>query len=172
MSANLRLNIAAAYTGELPSLRVGCTALGGQNSHITTYCYDDAHRLASVIDPEGNQTSYDYDRNGNLIAVLEPQDKLSEFKYDARNRRIEKKSPELATGPPQIWTWTHDGVGNALTQTDPNGSTHTHAYDELNRQTGTAIENAPAGSPSQQAGDSGSCEARLPDDVKPRFRAM
>ena len=120
-------------------------------SHTVRFCYDDANRLIGVIDPERNKTSYEYNLNDNLIAVIEPLGNRSEFQSDQRNRRIEKKSPDLATGPPQIWAWTYDPNGSPRTQTDPVGTVSTHSYDALNRRTATTYVSAPAGSPSARA---------------------
>jgi len=74
----------------------------------TSFTYDDASRIATMIDGKGQRTAYAYD----------PLDRLTTITY-ADDSTI---------------TYGYDAIGNLLTRTDDTGTT-TFDYDPLNRMT-------------------------------------
>ncbi len=78
----------------------------------TTYVYDDANRLVSVIG-----VSYTWDDNGNLLF-----NGINQYTYDSANRSIS------VTGPSGTVSYAYDGLGDRLQET-VNGVTTTFTMD-------------------------------------------
>jgi RHS repeat-associated protein len=83
----------------------GDTAAGSYDA--TTYSYDRAGRLDTVIDPVDNTWSYSYDLRGRIVAVDDP---------DAGSTTV-----------------VYDAAGQTIATTDARGQTVSHVYDELGR---------------------------------------
>src|SRR5205807_5537251 len=67
---------------------------------------------------------------------------------------------KLAGAPP--WTYTYDGFGNRVSQTDPNGSVTAWQYDSANRQVLTEWTRGPSGSTAMPAA---TCRASVTGDA-------
>jgi len=79
------------------------------NSYETTYAYDAAGNVTSVIFPLGNRLLYTFDGSGNVLSVS--------FKKDAGD------------GSPKVWTYTWATNARLSTLTDPNGAAWDYNYD-------------------------------------------
>jgi RHS repeat-associated protein len=79
------------------------------NSYETTYAYDAAGNVTSVIFPLGNRVLYTFDGSGNVVTV--------DFKKDAGD------------GSPKRWIYTWATNARLSTLTDPNGATWDYNYD-------------------------------------------
>jgi RHS repeat-associated protein len=90
---------------------LGATITAGTPTSTTTYAYDPAGNLATMVDPQGNTWSYTYDLQGNRLTSTDPD-----------------------TG---TTTRTYDLVGNVLTASDARGKGVAATYDNLNRVTKT-----------------------------------
>ena len=104
----------------------------------TLYQYDDASRLISVTQPNGETVSYTYDSHGNRATMTYPNGKTVKYTYDDMNRLIVVKGIDgettkyeydalgrrIATdGAKEDTVYTYDEVGNLVSQTT------TGAYD-------------------------------------------
>ena len=104
----------------------------------TLYQYDDASRLLSVTQPNGETVSYTYDSHGNRATMTYPNGKTVKYSYDDMNRLIAVKGVDgettkyeydalgrrIATdGAKEDTVYTYDEVGNLVSQTT------TGAYD-------------------------------------------
>ena len=104
----------------------------------TLYQYDDASRLLSVTQPNGETVSYTYDSHGNRATMTYPNGKTVKYTYDDMNRLIAVKGIDgettkyeydalgrrIATdGAKEDTVYTYDEVGNLVSQTT------TGAYD-------------------------------------------
>jgi len=76
---------------------------------VTTYQYDEASHLTSLIDAENHTTSYAYDSLFGLTETIYPDSTTEEYVYD--------------------------NVGNATSFTDANGNETAYTYDSLYRLT-------------------------------------
>lgn len=119
--------------------------------NITTYGYDDKHRVISAIDPEGRtrnisypQTSdtiktttftekdggawiYRYDtQKGYLLAKTDPQGGVTSYTYDSNGNRIANTYPDGTTTAA-----AYDNTGNMLTSTDALKQTTTYMYNSF-----------------------------------------
>ena len=104
----------------------------------TLYQYDDASRLISVTQPNGETVNYTYDSHGNRSSMTYPNGKTVSYSYDEMNRLIAVKGVDGATtkyeydalgrriatdGAKEDTVYTYDEVGNLVSQTT------TGAYD-------------------------------------------
>ena len=104
----------------------------------TLYQYDDASRLLSVTQPNGETVSYTYDSHGNRATMTYPNGKTVKYTYDDMNRLVSVKGVDgettkysydalgrrIATdGAKEDTVYTYDEVGNLVSQTT------TGAYD-------------------------------------------
>ncbi len=100
----------------------------------TFYDYDPAGRLQKVTQTLSTalggaiHTRYEYDRDGNLASVTDPNGNETTYRYDDFGRMIEQVSP--VTG---VTRYQYDAAGNLLLTTLPDGSVTTRAYDSVGR---------------------------------------
>ena len=71
---------------------------------VTSYEYDNANRLSSVLGPSST-VQYTYDNNGNLL-----NDGVNTYVYDSANRLT-------AISGQQSASYTYNGLGDRLSQT-------------------------------------------------------
>ena len=86
------------YTGSGPSYQLYAT---------TSYGYDLANELTSVVDAAGNSTTIGYDGLGRKVGMTDP---------------------DMGT-----WSYEYDPIGTLVAQTDARGQRVEMAYDSLNR---------------------------------------
>lgn len=92
------------------------------NYHETTYGYDAAGNVLSVIFPKGNRVHYTFDGSGNVVSV--------QFKKDG------------ADGTPKTWVYSWAANARLSTLQDPNGNVWDHDYDtagNLTRKAAPAV---------------------------------
>jgi len=90
-------------------------------------------KVASVTDAMGVTIRYEYDADGNLTASGDPQSgalPTVRIGYDSRGRKESSIDPDLGT-----WTYTYNGFGNLVGQTDAKDDTTTMTYDAISRMT-------------------------------------
>lgn len=123
--------------------------------NITSYVYDDQHRVTTSADPEGrtrgiaySQTtetvkstaftekdggvwSYSYDtQKGTLNSKTDPKGGVTSYTYDAAGNRTSTTLPDgTATSS------TYDAGGNMLTSTDALGQTTSYSYNAFGQVT-------------------------------------
>ena len=107
-------------------------------------------------------TEYTYDGDGNivLLAAMEPGSTLQQTEYvygvtiaggsaiDSNDVLAAVWHPDPTTGiasPAQADTYTVNALGQDVTATDRNGTTHTYTYDVLGRLTADAVTTLGAG---------------------------
>jgi len=102
-------------------------APSNSTDRTTQYTYDGSDHILSVaaVLPGGSTqtTQYSYGVTGS---VINSNDLLASVTYPA-------------TGQPNSESYTYDALGEVLTKTDRNGSTHTYSYDILGRKTSDAV---------------------------------
>lgn len=131
------------------------TVITDANGNSTVRYFNANNELVLEVDPKGHAQTYEYDAKGNVIAKtayalalslpVDPQadpaslnlvagsgDQRSSYRYDLLNRLVESQDP--AGG---VTTMTYDGVGNKISETDPNGNRTLFFYDANDRLTQT-----------------------------------
>ena len=108
----------------------------GAGGGVIHYEYDDAHRLISIRDSDGNRSVYTLDAAGNRTRedAFDAAGTLVQTRsqrFDAFNRLAQKLN---ADG--QGNGYAYDGNSNLVSVTDPLGRTIRRSLDELNRVTG------------------------------------
>ena len=108
---------------------------------LTTYNYDKANRLYSIVTPRGNiaggtpqnyLTTFGYDPAGNQTSVTDPLNETTKTDYDVLNR------PWRVTDAAGNATLTgYDANGNIVSVADPLGDTKTTGFDADNRVSST-----------------------------------
>ena len=92
---------------------------------MTEYQYDDASRLISVTQPNGDTVSYTYDGHGNRLSMTYPNGKTAEYVYDGMDRLISVKGVDGVTT-----TYEYDALGRR-TKTVGGKETTEYTYDEV-----------------------------------------
>ncbi|MEM7397194.1 MAG: hypothetical protein AAF492_33145, partial [Verrucomicrobiota bacterium] len=143
---------------------------GGAGHPTTITEYDRNSNITGVVDPRGVRTEYGYDAlnrrtteiraagsgeavsistgydgNNNVTSLTlhnilpgnVAQDQITTYAYDDYDRKIGEVRPQARTA-----TWTHDEIGNVLSETDPKGQFIAHCYDVANRRIGTTFYDA------------------------------
>ena len=78
---------------------------------VTTYSYDLAGRVTSVVLPDGKSIAFGYDKNGNLASLTPPGKPSHAFTYDASDRAT-RYAPPLVGGarfPDTTYSYNDDG---------------------------------------------------------------
>jgi RHS repeat-associated protein len=112
------------YDGDIPYLLITVTNPRGYTSATRMDIWG---RVILVSPPTGPQVSYDYNEADRLVNVVR-NNLTTHIDYDTGGRKKYMSDPDM--GP---WTYTYDGLGNLLTQTDPRTCRTTISYDLLNR---------------------------------------
>jgi RHS repeat-associated protein len=105
---------------------------------ISSYTYDDADRLATMVEPDGNAAgatasdytwTYGYDAAGNQTSAQHPDGGTSQIGYDPLNR------PNLWTDPlSHTHAVTYDANSNITSTTDGLSHSANYTYDKIDRQ--------------------------------------
>ncbi|EGG94168.1 Rhs family protein [gamma proteobacterium IMCC1989] len=131
----------------------------------TDFVYDTLNRLTSIVDAKNNATSYiynifnekittsdaltqtisqEFDDVGRVVRVTDKKGIITEMGYDVLGRVI--SSTQASSSSDEIVShFTYDNVGNRLSVVQGVGSniiTTRYAYDALNRQVSTTVNNA------------------------------
>ncbi len=94
------------------------------------YAFDANRRLASVTDPNGNQTLFEYAAAGELTRVIDPAGLVTTLSYS--NGRL-----DFITLPDgRVTDVTMDAQGNLSQVTDPDSSQRTFHYNDVHLMTG------------------------------------
>ena len=101
---------------------------------ITQFLYDNRNRLVTVANPLGEQFDYAYDSTGRRLAEMFPGGLTRHQSYDAAGKLTETILA-LDTDDETRTTYTYDGDGYRLSETDPLGHTTTYTYDALGHRT-------------------------------------
>ena len=128
------------------------TSVVGPDGGVTAYAYDNLDRLISITDPNGNVTAYTYDSMGRLLtttdatggtetnsydnagrltSITNALGQITDLAYDAVDNLVSITKPDPAIPGPLIpfAFFTHDVIGNVLTETDALGNVTTYAHD-------------------------------------------
>ncbi|MDQ4213726.1 RHS repeat-associated core domain-containing protein [Microbacterium capsulatum] len=95
----------------------------GQKTKLTQY-------LTGAISGTGQATTYGYDGAGRMSSMLDPAGNTWTWTYDLLGHRVGQKDPDSGTS-----SATYDLAGNMTSTTDARGQLITTTYDELNRKT-------------------------------------
>ncbi len=112
-------------------------SLDSPEHRLTTYDYDDAGQLITLVEPNGNATgatasdwtwTYGYDDSGNRSSFAHPDGGTSAIHYDALNRPDEWTDALEHTSSVE-----YDNNGDVITSTDALEHSKTFTYDKLDR---------------------------------------
>ena len=108
------------------------TSLQYPNGVVTSYAYDKAYRLTSLVSKDTlgavlDAWSYQYDAVGNRTVKTDADGHSERYEFDNTHRLT-----SATYGDGSFEKFTYDGVGNRLTRTTEGGST-LYAYDIANQ---------------------------------------
>ncbi len=98
-----------------------------------TYAYDDAHRLTSISDPDGNSVQYTLDAMSNRKQehILDASDNVL-YAHTRQFNALNQLYQDIGAVN-QVTTFAYDSNGNIQTLQDPLGNTTQNQFDALNR---------------------------------------
>jgi len=124
-------------------------ASGTSAAETTTYVYDAANNVASVVDPTGAVTSSTYDALGNELTRTDPLGRVTRWTYDQLGDVTSITDPlgnqststysttgdALTSTSPgnHTQTWTHNTNGTIATSLDARGKSTSYTYDSAGR---------------------------------------
>tara|TARA_R110002110_G_scaffold43803_1_gene135614 strand:- start:9555 stop:18386 length:8832 start_codon:yes stop_codon:yes gene_type:complete len=94
------------------------------NGDVVTYTHDVHNRQELVTDPDGFTSSYEYDDRGNITRIVDPAGGVTTATYDDRGNRLSQTNAEGETS-----LFAYDGRDNLLSITTPIGATTHFGYD-------------------------------------------
>ncbi|MCU1348637.1 MAG: repeat protein, partial [Acidobacteria bacterium] len=99
------------------------------NGNVTSYSYDDFHRMQQQVSPVTGMTTYAYDAAGNLTSTTDANGAATARTYDPLNRVLTATSTRAGAATETV-TWTYDdassgsyGRGRLASIADPAGQT-------------------------------------------------
>jgi RHS repeat-associated protein len=99
-----------------------------------SYQYDSANRLIRMRNPDYVEVSYQYDPAGRLLTRILSNGTTTAYTYDANSRLVSLTTEHANGSVIDTETYTHDRLGNILTQESSIGTT-AYTYDPLYRLT-------------------------------------
>jgi YD repeat-containing protein len=112
----------------------------GDGACTTTFTYAPNDACSSITDHLGRATTYTYDSAGRMASVISPNERttFAVLRDAAGNVTscIQTDLPDIG-GAPQVFSWTnvYDPLNRCVSTTDNVGNTHRCAYDSLSRAT-------------------------------------
>jgi RHS repeat-associated protein len=98
---------------------------------FTTYSYDHANRLVSVVAPYAPAAmTYIYDSAGNRTGLTDPDGGATNYSYDSQNRLTKILNPYN-----EITTIAYDPLDREITKIMANSQITSHTYDQAGRET-------------------------------------
>jgi RHS repeat-associated protein len=105
----------------------------GPDGDRTRETLDGLGRTTAVAEHDGQNwvtSSYEYDMADNLRTIVDPAGNRTEYTYDLAGRRLTQDDPDRGTA-----TFTYDAAGNATSVVDAGGNALHTLYDALGRPT-------------------------------------
>jgi len=162
---------------------------------VTTFTYDEAGRRTSETNALGQTTQYVYDANGLLAETIYPDGtslatvgtfgegvqitdasgNVTQFETNAKNELV-----AVVDALGQRTEYTHDELGNLISQTDANGNVTRYEYDSLGFRTAvilpdgerSSIEYDALGNPAQSIDFNGAVTLYEYDDLNRLTRVI
>lgn len=103
---------------------------------ITTYQYDDEHRLIGEIDAMGSRSTYDYSRMGDLTSATDPLGATTRYEYDERGLLTKAILPDPDDAGAQAapeYEYHYDDAGQLQTFVDAIDAETDYEYDTRHR---------------------------------------
>jgi YD repeat-containing protein len=122
--------------GKVMAVSSPITIQGEVQTAKTTFTYDTTNRLTTVTDPKGVKTLYTHNELANVIQITQDPTGLNykqTFTYNDKNQLISQKDANAnATNSAATYQYAYDQNGNLKTVTNPLNETTTTRYDEHN----------------------------------------
>ncbi len=122
-----------------------------ENGTSVRYGWDAANHLVSITDYRigqpgvGVTTTATYTPTGQPLVLTQPNTVAMSYSYDSLDR-VTSMLWRQGTAPAfGSWTYTHNGLGQALTATDATGRNATYEYDSALRLTSETVAGDPRG---------------------------
>jgi YD repeat-containing protein len=94
----------------------------------TTFAYDAARRLSSVVNPAVKRITYGYDGASQRTLLVEPGSGRFSYTWDVAGRIDHLINPQA-----NRTTWTYDAANRTTTQRLANGIRASYGYDDADR---------------------------------------
>ncbi len=134
-------SVGMSYRGRLTVT----TTPKGETSGTT---FDAHERVISRSEPYVTAlTTYAYDPAGNMTSLVNSKGQVSSLSYDSLGRRTGITDPNAGR-----WTYSYDDNGNLASQTDARGVRLTFLYDSLDRLTRRTLGADPTGATGNAVG--------------------
>ena len=100
----------------------------------TSYAYNADDRVTSVTNGAGTKTTYGYNKAGDITSLVYPNGQTLKRGYDGAGRLV-----SVTDWLGHKTTFGYDPSGNLTTTTYPNGDTVTSSYEPTGAMSGTAV---------------------------------
>ncbi|MBK8259177.1 MAG: DNRLRE domain-containing protein [Polyangiaceae bacterium] len=126
-------SVDVSYTPEGKIAGATAKAPGGA-TFTSSYSYDAAGRVTSMVDPAGETTTFAYDNVGRVTLISYANGTQIVYQYGLLHRplSVEHKSGGVTV---EAYTYAYDTHGRLTSETNPEGS-FDYTYDALNHLTG------------------------------------
>jgi RHS repeat-associated protein len=115
--------------------RTSLTAVLGTTRITSSLSYDDAGRLDTVTDPNGQGYGHTYDANGNRASLTYPNGVTTAYSFDANNRLATLTTANGGGTTLQSYAFTLGPTGNRTRIDEGDGTVRGYCYDSLYRLT-------------------------------------
>lgn len=103
---------------------------GTPSEFMTTFSYNPANAVRSIVDALGHTTSWSYDPGGRTISMTDAKIRTTMYAYNASNLLASVTAPDAT-----VTRYTYDTVGNLATREDAKQHETAYSYDGANRLT-------------------------------------
>jgi RHS repeat-associated protein len=123
---------ASFAAASLTSESLSAAPTGGAFTRTTTYVYDDAGQMVTVIFPDLTEVKFTYDEIGRVRTVTDQRNKVTTYEYDP-NCGCQNRLTKVTDPKGGVTSYRYDDAGRRSAFIDANGHETRYTYDARDR---------------------------------------